>query len=293
LELRRELNPSIARDIFSLSKPLVTIGVTFTAFAGYIINANSLDPITLTFLSIGVMLMSAAAATLNHIVEKDFDALMQRTKHRPIASGRLSAAQGLIVALVFFVSGFIVLYINTTVLCVLLGIFNVLWYILVYTPLKRVSVWAVFVGSLTGVIPYFMGVLAAVPSQISHINLFVGIFLMMWQIPHFILLTYRYGNEYHNAGLASIITKFSQSSVIKIYFIWMIVCSLIILLLPALGYINPGFAQWSITLIGILYISFSIYRLMSNNVVVNYSLLFFTTNIMQVLFLVILMLDKL
>ncbi|PKP39089.1 MAG: protoheme IX farnesyltransferase, partial [Bacteroidetes bacterium HGW-Bacteroidetes-15] len=137
------------RDILALSKPLVTLGVTITSLVGYIINARVINPPELFYLLAGVILMSSGAATFNHIIERKLDAQMLRTKNRPIASGRISVRAGSIVGTTFLIFGFAILYFLSNPICALLGAFNAVWYLLIYTPLKRISVWAVFVGSIT------------------------------------------------------------------------------------------------------------------------------------------------
>jgi heme o synthase len=280
------------RDIKSLAKPLVTLGVTFTAFAGYIINANEIDFLNLLFLLLGVLFLSSSAATFNHIVERRYDALMERTKGRPIASGRLSVKEGTIVGFIFLFSGlfFLLTFINIT--CALLGLFNLIWYIFVYTPFKRISVWAVFVGSITGVIPFFMGVIAVSNSIFVPINIFVGSFLLMWQIPHFILLAYKYSNDYQKAGLASILTLVPASVVIKIYYVWMIACCMITLSFPLFGYLHHEFTEWIIISIALAVTTMIAFDLIRNKQGINYKRSFMVTNLMQVLLMLLLIIDK-
>lgn len=237
--------------------------------------------------------MSAAAATFNHILERKLDALMQRTKDRPVASGRVTAKTGYIIGIIFLLLGFIALYIFVNPLCALLGAFNTAWYIWVYTPLKRVSVWAVFVGSLTGVIPFFMGVFGANPIQIMPINYFVGAYLLMWQIPHFILLAYKYADDYQKAGMASIVKTIPQPLVIIIYYVWMLACSLIILAFPTFGFLQHNFSSCIIVVFAFVVILLVIIGLLISRNEINYRVSFFATNLMQLAVMLTLIADKL
>jgi protoheme IX farnesyltransferase len=283
---------NLLRDIVSLSKPLVTLGVTFTALVGYILNAEILDFSDLLFLLLGVMLMSASAATFNHIVERKYDALMERTKGRPIASGRVSVNEGIIIGFLFLLLGLFFLLRYTNVTCALLGLFNLIWYIFVYTPFKRISVWAVFVGSITGVIPFFMGVVATGNILFSPVNLFVGAYLLMWQIPHFILLAYKYSNDYQKAGLASILTLVPPAIVIKIYYVWMIACCMITISFPLFGYLHNEFTGWILIALALSVTFMIVYDLVRNRSEINYKRSFMVTNLMQVLLMLLLIIDR-
>jgi protoheme IX farnesyltransferase len=272
---------------------LVTIGVTITALTGYIINAIEIILPQLLFLVVGVILMSSGAATFNHIIERKLDAQMLRTKNRPIASGRISVISGSIVGALFLILGFVILYFLSNPICALLGAFNAAWYLLVYTPLKRISVWAVFVGSITGVIPFFMGVFAAHPHQITSINYFVGAYLLMWQIPHFILLAYKYGEEYQRAGIANILSMVPELLVIRIYYVWMIACSLITLAFPFFGYLEHKFSVWILIGVALMVIILVVIGLLNSKNRINYKLSFMVTNLMQLALMLTLIGDKL
>lgn len=269
-------------DVLSLSKPLVTIGVSITALTGFVINSEEIISHQLIPLLVGVILMSSGAAALNHITERKIDAQMLRTKNRPIASGRISVRTGTIVGSTFLLLGFILLVLWSNPICALLGAFNTAWYIFVYTPLKRVSIWAVFVGSITGVIPFFMGVLGTNPTQIASINYFVGVYLLMWQIPHFILLAYKYGEEYQKAGIANILSLVPELLVIRIYYVWMIACSLITLAFPFFGYIEHRGSIFILIGIALVVMALVLIGLLNGKNRISYRFSFMLTNLMQV-----------
>lgn len=284
---------SFAKDILALSKPLVTIGVAITSLAGYVLNAIEINATHLIFLLLGVILMSAGAASFNHIIERNIDAQMQRTKDRPVASRRLSVKTSSIVGSLYLILGFIFLYFFTHPICAILGAFNATWYLIVYTPLKKHSVWAVFFGSITGVIPFFMGVYATIPSQIVPINYFVGAFLLMWQIPHFILLAYKFGDEYQKAGMANILRLVPEKVVLRIYYLWMIACVVIILTLPMLGFLEHNISRWILILIASLVMALIIRGLFFLKSHFEYKFSFLVTNLMQLTLMIILIIDKL
>ena len=285
--------PNLARDFLTLSKPLVTLGVTLTAFTGYVITTRGISIPETIFLIVGVMLMSAGAATFNHVVERKFDALMERTKDRPVASGRVPVNTAILFATFLSLTGFAVLFYQSKPICALLGAINVVWYIWIYTPLKRVSVWAVFVGTITGVIPFFMGVFAATNNFINPLNLVVAAYLMMWQIPHFFLLAYRYGHEYEKAGMVSIVSKIPENTLIKIYHLWVAACCLIALLIPLLGLLTYNISSWTVIVISLLVIVLTIFELVSKKNSIHFKLSFMATNLMQVILMITLTIDNL
>lgn len=291
--MSKSQNPKLLRDYLSLTKPLVTLGVTLTAFTGYVINAEEIFIPELISLVIGVMLMSGGAAAYNHIVERKTDSLMERTRHRPVASGRISSETARIFATLLTLLGFALLFLQTKPICALLGAINIAWYIWVYTPLKRKSVWAVFVGTITGVIPFFMGVFAATNHFINPLNLLVAAYLMMWQIPHFFLLAHRYGDEYHKAGIASIAKRINQGNIIKIYHLWVLACCLIAMLMPLLGLLTNFVSNWIVAATALSVIALTIFELLSKKRNIHFKLSFMATNLMQVVLMITLAVDNL
>jgi heme o synthase len=285
------INKQLIKDILSLSKVIVSLSVTYTAIAGYIIANHNVD-IKLIFISFGVFILSSGASAFNHIQERKTDALMTRTQNRPIPTGRLSIKFALIFAIVSSIMGCIILFLSTNLIVVALGIFNLLWYNLVYTPLKRITVWAVFVGTLTGAIPFYMGYFSTVNQFPTPIANFIAIFLLIWQIPHFLLLLGIYGKEYEKAGLASITKKTADPNLYRLSVLWLMTCCIISLLLPLFSIINYKTTNYLIiTISGIVFLTgflslfFSIQH--------KHKFLFIVSNLMQVAIITGLIIDNL
>jgi protoheme IX farnesyltransferase len=283
----------VLKKYLSLTKPKVTLGVTLTAIVGYALNAENIIFFDFLILSVGIILLSGGAATFNHIVERDTDALMERTQLRPVASGKISVKSAGIFGTLLITLGFFIFILRFNTISALLGIANALWYVFVYTPLKRASILALVVGSVTGVVPYFIGITSANGFFPNPINLFLGIYLAMWQIPHFLLLIYKYGDEYKKAGLASFTSFFSPKKVMQISLLWIVACCLIALLLPLLGFINHPALNWIIIIINLLAIVIVTRQLVFNEVKNAFKIPFITVNLMQITILFVILIDRL
>lgn len=286
-------NLNVLKKYLSLTKPKVTLGVTLTSLVGYVINAENVSLTDILLLSGGIIFLSGGAATFNHIFERDTDALMERTKQRPVASGEISIKAASIFGITLTLTGFLVIYLRFNAISATLGMANALWYIFLYTPLKRASVLAVVVGSVTGVVPYFIGVVSAYGNIISPINVFLGVYITMWQIPHFLLLVYRYGNEYKQAGLATFTSFISPKKVFQISLLWIVACCLIALLLPLLGFINQFALSWVIVLINLLAIFLVLSQLAFNITKYTFKIPFITVTLMQSSILLVILIDRL
>jgi heme o synthase len=221
----------VLKSVPALIKYKVSIAVTFTAITGYILFSINFD-IHLIYMALGVFLLAGGSSALNEYQEKDFDAKMERTSHRPIPSGQISARTGLIISLLFLVSGVILLYSSFGIVPALLGLFNIVWYNLFYTNLKKVTAFAVVPGSLVGVVPVFIGWTAAGGHTFDLSIVFVGFFLFIWQIPHFWLLMLKYGKQYEAAGFPTINQSIQPDSLRKIIFTWIVATSVVSLLIP-------------------------------------------------------------
>ncbi|NVO09706.1 MAG: protoheme IX farnesyltransferase [Bacteroidales bacterium] len=280
------------KDISSLSKLIISASITFTTLTGYVISKGEIDS-TLFLTLIGVFLMAAGASTINHIVERRTDALMPRTEDRPIPSGRMTVLHASIWASIFLLSGTLFLFAFTNPVCAILGLFNAIWYNLVYTSLKKISVWAVFAGTVTGIIPYFMGVLAATNQLPNAADYFIGFYMFLWQIPHFLLLVSKYGKEYEAAGLASLTKSSKTENIVLISYIWMIASCIASLYLPLFGILHhrqTGFIILAILLFVLAVIAKSLF---SKNKLHDPRTPFITTNIMQAGFMLTLVFDRL
>ena len=185
----------------ALTKPDVSFLVLITTAAGYYMGArgpvNWLHMLQTVF---ATMLIAAGTAALNHYIERDSDRDMRRTASRPLPSGVLQPGQALAFGIVLSVAGAIALYVVAGWLASALGVVTCVAYLCAYTPLKKRTVWATFVGAFPGAIPPMIGWVAATGSLDRGAWLLFAI-LFLWQFPHFHAIAWMYREDYARAGI--------------------------------------------------------------------------------------------
>jgi heme o synthase len=220
----------------ALSKIYITVPVTATAGIGYVVHSGALSPSLLPLLT-GVFLLAAGSSALNHFQERSTDALMERTRNRPIPSRQIRPGTALIFSLVLLAAGSTILFIYFPPVVLLLGLLNFFWYNAVYTPLKKITAFAVVPGALTGGIPPVIGWTAAGGFILDPSIMVIVLFFIIGQIPHFWLLVLEYGPQYEKAGLPSVSVIFSTRQIRRISFAWIMAVAASSLLLPLYGLI--------------------------------------------------------
>lgn len=188
-----------AKALGELVKFRLSFLVAFSCIFGYILATPRIDWTILTMLFIGGFLFSGSAVTINQIIEKDLDALMDRTKNRPLPAGRLSINEAMIFSFLCLISGIVILFLFTNILTVLLSILSLILYSFAYTPLKRVGPVAVFVGAIPGALPPLLGWIAST-GQITHEALVIFGIQFIWQFPHFWAIAWVADEDYKKAG---------------------------------------------------------------------------------------------
>lgn len=231
----------LAVDFKEITKAGLAISVVFSSIAGYLLGVadfESLQWTTLLMLAVGGYCMVGASNAFNQVIEKDLDALMDRTKNRPVASGRMAPNRALFAASLLTIVGLILLYmINPK--SAMFGAISIFLYTSVYTPLKTVTPLSVFVGAFPGAIPFMLGWVAAT----DHFGIEAGtLFLIQffWQFPHFWAIGWFLYEDYEKAGFFMLPTgKKDTSTALQtiLYSVWLLVASL----LPCLGYTGKLF----------------------------------------------------
>jgi protoheme IX farnesyltransferase len=209
------------RMLLVLVKARITFAVTFSVATGFVLFQGRFST-ELILPMAGVFLLACGSAALNQVQEWRTDLRMERTRNRPIPSGQLQPRWALFIACLFMVAG-INLLANVerhTYLVVALGAFSVFWYNLVYWWLKRATAFAVVPGALLGAVPPVIGWCAAGGEPLDPKILQVGLFFIIWQIPHFWLLLHLFGTEYTGADLPSPTAMLSRDQFRRITFAW-------------------------------------------------------------------------
>jgi heme o synthase len=186
-------------DLVELTKPRLNLLVVITSAGGFYLASNGTRPLlTMIAASIGTALVACGAAVLNQVLERDTDALMERTRMRPLPAGRVTPDDATIFGIALALAGLALLY-SVNLTAVLLALATILTYLLIYTPMKRRSPLATFVGAVPGALPSLIGWTAALgrPSA-GGWALFAIVFL--WQIPHFMAIAWMFRDDYRRAG---------------------------------------------------------------------------------------------
>jgi heme o synthase len=192
---------SRASAYITLMKPDVSLLVLMTTAAGYCMGARGpIGWLHLSHVVFGTLLIAGGTAALNQYVERESDSAMRRTASRPLPSGVLHPVRALAFGVLLAVVGAADLYLAAGALPAGLGVATCLSYLLGYTPLKKRTVWATFVGAFPGAIPPMIGWAAATGSLDRGAWLLFGI-LFLWQFPHFYAISWIYREDYARAGI--------------------------------------------------------------------------------------------
>lgn len=187
--------------------------VVFSAVIGYVIGAGELQRpanwLEMAMLFLGGFLVTGASNGYNQVIEREFDKLMPRTATRPIPTGKMTVSEGLVVATLCAISGAALLWVFCNPLSAILSVIALALYVFVYTPLKRVTPWAVFVGAFPGAVPPMLGWVAATEGFgfIGTNALLLFAVQFMWQFPHFWAIAWVVDEDYRKAGFRLLPSK--------------------------------------------------------------------------------------
>ena len=195
----RRVSPPIT-DYLELTKPRITVFILMSTAIGFLCLGHFAGAWTLFHALLGTGLMASGTAALNQWYERDADAKMNRTKARPIPSGRVSATRAFWFGVALSVSGFFDLWIGANLLAGLLGLFTLTSYLFVYTPLKQRSPHSTTIGAIPGAMPPLIG-FAAAAGTLSPIAWILYGILFLWQFPHFYAIAWMYREDYAKAGI--------------------------------------------------------------------------------------------
>jgi len=211
----------------------LSISVVFSSVAGYLLAAETIHFQTLILLAIGGYFMVGASNVFNQIIERDLDALMDRTKNRPIPSGRMSVNYAFVLAIVLTIAGLSILY-SINERTAMFGAISICLYTSAYTPLKTKTPLSVFVGAIPGAIPFMLGWVAATGT----FGIEPGVLFMLqffWQFPHFWAIGWFLHEDYQKAGFNMLPTgKRDKGTALQaiIYIVW----TLLISIIPVFGF---------------------------------------------------------
>ena len=215
-----------SKIFFSLTKVRLALSVVFSTLAGYILAADKILVLDMLLLLIGGYCMVGASNSFNQIIEKDKDALMNRTKNRPLPTKKITSSNAFWISVFLTIAGIGILYTINYKTAFFAGL-SVFIYTCIYTPLKSITPLSVFVGAIPGAIPFMLGWVAATnkfgiePGTLFMIQFF-------WQFPHFWALGWMLDDDYKKAGFNMLPTgQRDKKTAIQIilYVLWMIIIS--------------------------------------------------------------------
>lgn len=219
--------PGGGQSGFILPGHAVTAGGVMVAASGLISAAR------VSVAAVGVYFLAAGASALNQYTERKGDGLMERTGGRPLPSGRMAPPAALAAAVILLAAGSLLLALCGTV-PLLLGAASIILYNLIYTGLKKKTTLAIIPGALVGAVPPLIGYTAAGGAMTDEAIILFALFMFLWQMPHFWLLLFRYGEEYEKAGIKTFHRVLSDSTIVRLVMAWITGSSLLLWILAAI-----------------------------------------------------------
>jgi protoheme IX farnesyltransferase len=193
---------TIVNDLFVLMKVRLNALVVFTSAAGYYLAVyGPLDYIDGAIACVGTALVASGAAAINQVSERDLDALMTRTRNRPVAAGRMSATAGTAIGIALALVGLAALWYASNLTAVALALATFLIYVAIYTPMKRASSLSTVIGAIPGALPPLIGWTAAGGPLFARAPWALFAIMFLWQLPHFLAIAWMCRDDYARAKL--------------------------------------------------------------------------------------------
>ena len=188
------------RDFVSLAKPRLNLLVVASTLVGYAMaDGDSLGFLRVAGLLLGTGLVAGGASAFNQVAERDLDALMKRTRMRPLPDLRLQPIEGLLFGSAATLAGLLMIVVSANLLAAAVALATLLSYVVVYTPLKRRSSFGTVIGAIPGALPPIIGWAASSGSLSPQAWTLFGI-MFLWQLPHFLAIAWMYREDYARAG---------------------------------------------------------------------------------------------
>ncbi len=191
-----------SRDFVALAKPRLNLLVVASTLVGYAMAPGApLSIIAVCGLLLGTGLVAGGASAFNQVLERDLDALMRRTRTRPLADQRLQPQEGLLFGSAITIAGLLLIVAASNMLAAGVALATLLSYAVVYTPLKRKTSFATVIGAIPGALPPIIG-WAAVQGELPAEPWILFGIMFLWQLPHFLAIAWMYRDDYARAGFA-------------------------------------------------------------------------------------------
>ena len=189
-----------SRDFVALAKPRLNLLVVASTLVGYAMaNGEPLGFLRIGGMLLGTGLVAGGASAFNQVIERDLDALMKRTRMRPLADQRLQPTEGVLFGTAITLAGLLMIVVSANLLAAAVALATLLSYVVVYTPLKRRSSFGTVIGAIPGALPPMIGWAAATSALPPQAWTLFGI-MFLWQLPHFLAIAWMYRDDYARAG---------------------------------------------------------------------------------------------
>ena len=189
-----------SKDFAALAKPRLNMLVVASTLAGYVMaDGEALGPMRVCGLLLGTGLVAGGASAFNQVIERDLDALMRRTRTRPLPGQRLQPLEGLLFGTAITLAGVLLILASSNLLAAAVALATLLTYVAIYTPLKKRSSLGTVIGAIPGALPPIIGWAAVAGELPLKAWVLFGI-MFLWQLPHFLAIAWMYREDYARAG---------------------------------------------------------------------------------------------
>jgi protoheme IX farnesyltransferase len=278
------------RDLRTLTKLSISSASTLTAAAGYLACLRTAHWGLVTVL-LGTLLLALGASALNEVQESRLDARMQRTRNRPLPAGRISRLAGLAIGGGLAAGGFAILLVCHGWAPALLGALALVWYNGLYTPLKRVTAFAIIPGALIGSLPPAIGWAAAGGSLASPAMLSLCLLFFLWQVPHFWMLMLLHDQDYGRADFPTLSRHFRIDQSARLSFTWMAATAFSCAFMPCFGAVAsiPGMVMLALASLWLVWKATALLRFRPDDALFRRT--FWNINLYAVVLIFMVMLD--
>ena len=255
--LLSEKTPTLAGDLFSLTKPRLSSLVILTSALGMWLAPGNISILHAVISILATSGLVGGACAINCYLEKDIDKLMDRTKDRPLPSGRISENTALSFGLGLMGTCLLTLFYFINPLTSILGFIAAVVYILLYTPMKTKTSWALFAGAIPGAIPPLMG-WTSVTGKFGTLGVILFAILFIWQLPHFLSIAIYHVNDYNRADIKTHPSNIGISATIHKIGVYTLALFFISMLPFYIGAVSEGY-KYSVLLLGGGYFVYSLW----------------------------------
>jgi len=249
----KSIQPATWSDYLHLTKPGITLSNLMTTFTGLWLASKGAPELDIMFYTlIGTALVIASGAALNNYWDRELDMKMKRTKNRGLASGRIHPRNALLIGIGLLLAGLVVLAVGANPLAAVLGLLGHIFYVLIYTPLKRVTTLNTVIGGVSGAIPPMIG-WAAVTANLDPGAWVLFLILFLWQPPHFLALAMLKVEDYRAGGIPMlpVVRGFAETK--RQMFLWAAALVPASLLLSLYGIVG-GLYLTAAVVLGLIYL---------------------------------------